>query len=69
MRKGTVGAVLANAKILASQYTSAAEKSEAINAIKELVPILIALKMHEHVIWKNPDIQKIIDEAVMGNEE
>lgn len=63
VRKATVGAVLANAKILESVATSAAEKSNALASIKELAPSLVALEMHKHVTWNNPEIQRIVEEA------
>ncbi len=61
IRKGTIAAALANAKILHSSSASAKEKEEAMKAIKASAPALVALGLHEHVIWKNPEIQKIID--------
>ena len=62
LRKGTVAAVLANADILADSEASENEKERALAVIKELTPGLVALNMHQHVIWKNPTIQNIIDE-------
>lgn len=63
-RKGTVAAALANAKVLASGDKTEEEKNKAKEMIRELAPALIALELHQHVTWKNPEIQKIIDEAL-----
>jgi hypothetical protein len=64
LRKGTVAAILANANILEDLGTTEDEKEQALKAIRSLVPALIALQMHQHVIWKNPLIQTIIDEEI-----
>lgn len=63
-RKGTVAAALANAKILASDNKTEEEKNKAKEMIRELAPTLIALELHQHLTWKNPEIQKIIDEIL-----
>ena len=63
-RKGTVAAALANAKILASNDKTDNEKKKAKEMIRELAPMLVALELHQHVTWKNPEIQKIIDETL-----
>jgi hypothetical protein len=63
VRKGSIGAALKNASILASTLASSTEKEEARRVLAELAPALVALGMHEHVIWKNPEIQKQIEAA------
>ncbi|MFC7780809.1 hypothetical protein [Legionella taurinensis] len=63
VRKGTVAAVLRNAEIMASPLSSEAEKQEALAIISELAPGLVALGVHEHLIFKNPDIQQKVDQA------
>lgn len=67
VRKGTVAAALANANIITSTHTDEEEKVEARNAIKKLTPALVALELHKHLAWKNPEIQKIIDEFLVLN--
>lgn len=42
---------------------SASEKAKALQAIKELAPSVVAIEMHKHVTWNNPEIQKIIENA------
>lgn len=63
-RKGTIAAVLQNAGILSSKNATQEEKQAAKTSIVNLSPALIALGMHEHVIWKNPEIQRIIEESL-----
>ncbi len=63
VRKGSIAAVLRNASLLASPLAGQAEKEEAKKIIAELAPGLVVLGMYEHVIWNNPDIQKIIEVA------
>lgn len=64
VRKGTVGAILANAKILAAHDSTVEEKTAAKAMIKELAPAVIASGLHEHVTWNNPEIQNILDDVV-----
>lgn len=64
LRKGTVAAALANASILEDSTATETEKEEALKAIQSVVPALIALKMHQHVLWKNPFIQNMIEEEM-----
>lgn len=64
IRKGTMAAILANADILADQQTNEEEKAAAIKVIAELMPGLIASGSHKHIVWKNPIIEKIMQEAL-----
>ncbi len=63
VRKGTIAAVMANAKILSDSSISPSEKSEALKTIKEYAPALVVLGVYEHMKWNNPEIQKIVEEA------
>lgn len=63
VRKGTVGAVLANAKILSEDADC--DEAAILDVIKEFAPALVAIGMHEHVIWKNPAIQRLMDDAAL----
>lgn len=63
VRKGTIGAALKNASVLTSSLTSQTEKEAAQAIIIELAPALVVLGMCEHVVWKNPTIQQIIEAA------
>lgn len=64
VRKGTIGAALRNADILASETASDTLKESALQNIRTLAPGLIALKMHEHVVWKNKSIENIINNEI-----
>lgn len=66
VRKATVAATLANANVLSSTTASEEEKLSALAKIKELVPALVAIELHKHVTWKNPQIQTIIDEKTQA---
>lgn len=63
IRKGTMGAALANAEIFTSSDSTETEKNDAMNSLKELAPLLVNLSFCKHLTWKNPEIQKIFDEA------
>lgn len=68
VRKGTVAAMIANAKILKAKTSTTKEKQQAIALIKELAPALVAMGLHEHVVWKDPKIQAIIDQTAKGSQ-
>lgn len=63
VRKGTIGAVLANAKTLTSSALTPFEKQAALEIIKELAPALVVLGVHDYIQWKNAEIQQIVKEA------
>ena len=63
IRKGTMAAALANAEIIESTNSTAEEKRDALNAIKELVPVLKAFGLARFLTWKNPEIQALFDES------
>ncbi len=63
VRKGTIGAAIANARIYESTESSAEQKREALEMIKTLAPSIIALELHKFVTWKNADIQAVFDKA------
>lgn len=63
VRKGTVGAALANADILISATATDQEKQLATEKLAELAPALAAIEISKHVTWKNPVIEKMIAEA------
>lgn len=63
IRKGTMAAALANAEIVESTNSTATEKRDALNAIKELAPVLKAFGLVRFLTWKNPEIQAIFDES------
>ena len=63
VRKGTIAAVLKNASILTSPLASKTKKEEAKKIIAEFAPALVVLGAHEHITWKNPDIQQEVEAA------
>lgn len=64
VRKGTIAATFANAEILLSTSATLEEKVLAKAMIEEFAPHLVALGMHKHVTWKNPEIQMIIERFI-----
>ncbi len=63
IRKGSMAAALANAKVIDSNNTTQEEKQAALDTLKSLAPTLIAFELTEFMQWKNPIIQAIFDEA------
>jgi len=62
-RKGTIAAFLANADILENKEATELQRQEALNIMKELAPTVIAIGLHKHVLFKNPQIEQILVEA------
>lgn len=60
VRKGTIGAFLANIEILEDSNTSESSKQEAVDQIKMLAPAVIAIGLLKHVTFKNADVMKIL---------
>ena len=60
IRKGTMGAVLANIDLL--NTGSAQAESDALAKIRELAPGLIKTGIQQHVVWKSTAVQAIFDE-------
>ena len=67
IRKGTMGAALANAKIIESAQATPKEKQAAFNVLKTLAPSLIDFELTKFLQWKNPKIQCIFDQATSVN--
>lgn len=63
VRKGTVGAVLANIDIFSSSDSTQTDKEEAKNMIVTLAPAMIATGFLKHATWKNPEVQQIFEAA------
>lgn len=63
IRKGSIAAVMQNCKILSSPTASQEEKNRAKETIIELAPALVLLGVHEHMVWKNAEVQKIMEDA------
>ncbi|STY28637.1 Uncharacterised protein [Legionella wadsworthii] len=63
VRKGTVAAFLANIEIFEKPTSTAQQKLEAMEAIKELAPAVISVGLHQHVVFKNREIEQILMDA------
>lgn len=63
VRKGTVKAFLENIEIFENPNIDENEKQAALAVMKDLAPALIALRLNQHVTFKNTEIEKIIKEA------
>lgn len=67
VRKGSIGAFLANLETL-EHSTSSAEKAAALNMMRELAPAITAIGLHKYVIFKNQQAQQLLDDAAKDNE-
>ncbi|STX47854.1 Uncharacterised protein [Legionella hackeliae] len=63
VRKATVAAFLANIELLEDNNTSSEDKHQALRALMELAPSIIAIGLPQHVSFKNPIVEAIINEA------
>ncbi len=59
IRKGTVGAFLANIERFENTNNSKQQRNEAMNMLIELAPAIITAGLHKHVIFRNPEIEKL----------
>ncbi|HEY9102792.1 hypothetical protein [Chitinimonas sp.] len=65
VRKGSVGAFLANARLLASDGATPAQRAEALADLQSLVPALAALGLFEHFALRDPALAQVV-EAELG---
>lgn len=63
VRKGSIAAFLANTDILQNPNSSEQQKQEAINTMHELADAVIAIGLHKHVTFKNPQVEQILVDA------
>ncbi len=63
IRKGTIAAFLANVEIFESAKTTAKHKQAALATMKELAPAVIIIGLYKHVVFKNPQVEKILAAA------
>ncbi len=63
IRKGTIAAFLANVEILESNDATEQQRQDAIQMIKEFAPAVIAIGLHQHAVFKNAHVEKILIDA------
>lgn len=63
VRKGTIAAFLSNTEILENPAATEIQKQAAKDLMKELAPAVIAIGLHKHVVFKNPEAEKILVES------
>ena len=61
VRKGSVGAFLANARVLLDDTSTAAARRDAESHIADLMPALVALGLFEIFHVRDPRLQALID--------
>lgn len=62
VRKGTVAAFFANIDILENLNATVDEKNQALNMIKTLSTSILAIGLHKHVVFKNPQVAQFFEE-------
>lgn len=60
IRKGTIAAFLANINVFEHPNTSEKQKNEAFKVMQELAPAVIAAGLHQHVVFKNKEIEQLL---------
>lgn len=63
VRKGTIAAFLVNTDILENSNATEQQKQEAISVMKELASAVVAIGLHKHVIFKNPQVEQMLIDA------
>lgn len=64
VRKGTIAAFLANIEIIENPNIPEDQKQLSITTMQELASSVIAIGLHKHVVFKNPEAEKILRNAV-----
>lgn len=68
-RKGSIAAFLKNIDLLENPSSSPEQQTNALAAMKELAPVLIATGLHRHAVFKNPLVQRLLDEEARPAQE
>ena len=63
VRKGTIAAFLKNIDSLEEADLSYEQRETVLQTMRELAPALIAAGLHKHAIFKNTEVQAILDDA------
>lgn len=71
VRKGTITAFLANVALLEKENITEQQRQETLNLIKELAPGVISSGLHQHVVFKNKQIEQILvdSETMTGDND
>ena len=67
LRKGSVAAFLANIDLLEDINSTAEQKADALAAMNELAPTLVAVGLHRHVTFKNADAERVLRAALTAD--
>jgi hypothetical protein len=63
VRKGSIAAFLANVEVLENLNSTQQQKQNALTMLVELAPAVVAIGLHKHVEFKNPQIEQILVNA------
>lgn len=63
VRKGSVAAFLRNIELFESPQASTQQKAAAMKALEELAPAIVAVGLPQHLSFKNPKIQELVEKA------
>lgn len=63
VRKGSVAAFLRNIEILEDKNASKDQRIGANKMLKELAPSIVAVGLHKHAQFKNPQVEKLLMNA------
>ena len=61
IRKGSIAAFLKNIDIIENPETTEQQMSKVIDAMKELVPAVVASGLFKHAVFKNLTVQNLLD--------
>ncbi|MCE3043464.1 hypothetical protein [Legionella sp. 16cNR16C] len=64
VRKGTVAAFIANIQIIEDPDSSDLARQNAWKTMKNLAPTLVATGLTDHVLFKNPNVERMLQEII-----
>lgn len=64
VRKGTVAAFIANIQIIEDPDSSDLARQNAWETMKNLAPTLVATGLTDHVLFKNPSVERMLHEII-----
>lgn len=63
VRKGSIAAFLANLEIFENPKSSKLQKQTSFEMMQSLADTVITVGLHNHVIFKNPEVEKLLVDA------